>query len=248
MTRSSVAKSAESHVRARFGSLGDETRAAAQKAYMKSVLRFHGVTSADVRDAARELLRDDPDLDHDGLVALADALFSSEWFDVRSVGGVLLERKRKLLGPDDLPWLLELVRRCRCWAHVDALATNVVGAIVGANPTTLRKLPAWARDDDLWVRRTALLSQERALARGAGDFELFARIATPMLPEKEFFIRKAIGWVLRSTSKKRPEQVFEFLKEHRDAVSGLTLREGAKYLPEKMRRSLGLVSGSPPRT
>lgn len=59
-----------------------------------------------------------------------------------------------------------------------------------------------------------------------------------MLDEKEFFIRKAIGWVLREVSKKRPKLVFEFLREHRAEVSGLTLREGAKYLPAAQRRAL----------
>ena len=32
-----------------------------------------------------------------------------------------------------------------------------------------------------------------------------------MLEEKEFFIRKAIGWVLRETAKKRPTLVYEWL-------------------------------------
>ena len=63
-----------------------------------------------------------------------------------------------------------------------------------------------------------------------------------MLDEREFFIRKAIGWVLREVSKKRPELTYEFLKKHRDRVSGLSLREGAKYLPASQRKALGLPS------
>jgi 3-methyladenine DNA glycosylase AlkD len=61
-----------------------------------------------------------------------------------------------------------------------------------------------------------------------------------MFGEREFFIRKAIGWILREVSKKRPELVFEFLHEHRERVSGLTLSEGAKYLPPAQRRLLRL--------
>jgi len=61
-----------------------------------------------------------------------------------------------------------------------------------------------------------------------------------MLEEREFFIRKAIGWVLREVSKKRPALSFGFLREHRDRVSRLTLQEGAKYLSPARRRALGL--------
>jgi 3-methyladenine DNA glycosylase AlkD len=92
-------------------------------------------------------------------------------------------------------------------------------------------LGSWAKDGDLWVRRTALLAQHDALRAGAGDFGLFERIAASLLVEKEFFIRKAIGWVLREVSKKRPELVFGFIARHRSDMSGLTLREASKYLP-----------------
>jgi 3-methyladenine DNA glycosylase AlkD len=67
---------------------------------------------------------------------------------------------------------------------------------------------------------------------------LFAEIAAPMLEEKEFFIRKAIGWVLREVSKKRPALVFDFIREHGARASGLTRREAMKYLPPVMKLRL----------
>lgn len=238
-------KKAEKLLVTRFGSAGTADAADWQKAYMKSALDFHGVSSAEVRGAARELLADHPDLGHDGIVRVVDHLMASSWFDIRSTGVAILERVPKKLLATDLPWLVELVRRGACWAHVDGLATNVIGPVLAANPKALANVSKWAKDDDFWVRRTALLSQERELSRGRGDFDLFAKIAAPMLPEKEFFVRKAIGWVLRSTSKKRPELVHAFLLEHRAAVSGLTLREGAKYLPASARAELGLGAAGP---
>ena len=68
------------------------------------------------------------------------------------------------------------------------------------------------------------------LRRGEGDFERFGRYADAMLDEKEFFIRKAIGWVLRETSKKRPDLVYEWIAPRTDRASGVTLREALKYL------------------
>jgi len=126
------------------------------------------------------------------------------------------------------------VRASACWAQVDHLATKVIGSIAGVNA----RLRGWARDPDFWVRRTALLAQHDALRAGAGDFELFAEIAAPMLEEREFFVRKAIGWVLREVSKRRPELTAAFLREHAGRVSGLTFREGSRRLPAAMRAAL----------
>jgi len=56
-----------------------------------------------------------------------------------------------------------------------------------------------------------------------------------MLPETEFFIRKAIGWVLRDTARKRPDMVFEWLLPRASRASGVTLREAVKPLSEAQR-------------
>jgi 3-methyladenine DNA glycosylase AlkD len=51
-----------------------------------------------------------------------------------------------------------------------------------------------------------------------------------MLEEREFFIRKSIGWVLRETSKKQPDTVYAWLLPHAARASGVTVREAVKYL------------------
>jgi 3-methyladenine DNA glycosylase AlkD len=221
--------------RSRFKAAGKPERATYERAYMKSALKFHGVDAAAIRGACAAFVKEHP-LDHDAVVGVVDALYATDWFDLHSAAVGVLERKRKLIGIDDAAWLIGLVRASACWAHVDWLATKIVPHALPARPRTL--LRAWARDDDFWVRRTALLAQLDALRAGDGDFALFSELALPMLGEKEFFIRKAIGWILRDTSKKRPELVRDFVARHGAQMSGLTLREATRRLPERMRRAL----------
>jgi 3-methyladenine DNA glycosylase AlkD len=225
----------------RYRAGGSSARAAAGKAYLKSDLRFYGTTVPEIRRAANDFAREHRELTHAELRKIVDELWSTDVYELRSAGVALLSNYAELLKERDLPWLLGFVRRSKTWAHVDWLAADVIGGVVGESRTALRRLPAWARDENFWVRRTALLAQLRPLSHEAGDFPLFARLAAPMLREREFFIRKAVGWVLREVSKKRPDLTFVFLREHRDEVSGLTLGEGAKYLPARQRRQLGLA-------
>lgn len=224
--------------RERFRELGTAERAVGEKAYLKSPLQFHGVTIPDIRRVCAAFGREHPGLGREELHALVDGLFATDYHDLRSAGVCLLEMKRGLLEMEDLPRLLDLVRRSPNWAHVDWLATKVIGPIISGAVDRGPILRAWAKDGDMWVRRTALLAQHDALRAGGGDFALFAEIAASMLGEREFFIRKAIGWVLREVSKKRPELAYGFLRDHRAEVSGLTLREGAKHLPSTMRAEL----------
>ena len=48
--------------------------------------------------------------------------------------------------------------------------------------------------------------------------------------EKEFFIKKAIGWALREYSKHNKSDVKAFIKENEDQLAKLSIREGSKYI------------------
>lgn len=91
------------------------------------------------------------------------------------------------------------------------------------------------------MRRTALLVFHDPLARGEGDFDHFARLAVPMLGDKEPFVRKAIGWVLRTTVKRTPEKTIAFVEAHARAMSGLTFREATRNLPAATRDRLAAL-------
>jgi len=226
---------AEEFFHARFRAHADPASAKAQQAYMKTTLKFHGVDAKTLRAAAAEFVKlHDKELDRAALQAIAKHLFATEWFDLRSAAIVVLDRRRKRLIAADLAWLIDLVRIAGCWAHVDYLATKVIGSIVGDPPGDPARIRAWATDPDVWVRRTALLCQHDQLSHGGGDFALWTEIAVPMLAEPVFWIRKALGWVLRAVSRKRPELTAAFLRAHGERCSGLTRREAEKYVPKRL--------------
>jgi len=219
---------------------GSAARATGEKAYLKSDLRFWGTGQEPIRAAVRDYGRTHPDLTRTELRAVAEALYATRVHELRASAIGVLERNRETLIDRDMTWLIGLVRQSRSWAYVDWLAPKVIGDVIARDPRSRKRLSVWARDDDFWVRRAALLAEHDALRSGGGDFALWSRIAASMLDEREFFIRKAIGWVLREVSKQRPDLTFEFLRKHRERVSRLSLLEGAKYLPAAKRRALGL--------
>ena len=219
--------------------VGDEERAVGAKAYLKSDLDFLGVAAKPLRAVARAFQADHSEIDRDALLRLVQALWQRPIFDLKAVAVALLERRSNVLASSDLELVEYLLRRSLTWALVDWLCTKVAAPVVEREPEmTATVLERWSRDEDFWIRRASMLAQLPALRAGAGDFELFASFASGMVGEKEFFIRKAIGWVLRDVSKKRPDFVFGFLLDHVHEVSGLTLREGSKYLPEGKRETL----------
>ncbi len=193
-----------------LASAGTPGRAEQERRYLKSDLYFLGASHGETGRIARRVAKRER-LDHDATVALARGLWAPPVFERRAAAVAILEACAARLGADDLPLLERLLRESATWALVDGLAVNVVGGIALGAPDAVRPtLDRWAGDADFWMRRASLLAEILPL-KGGAPFEPFAARADPMLPETEFFVRKAIGWVLREAGKRRPDQVVAWL-------------------------------------
>jgi 3-methyladenine DNA glycosylase AlkD len=215
-------------------------RAEQEKAYLKSALVHYGVSVPATRAIARSAARG---LEHDALVALAVELWDEPMdapvHERRLLAAELLEAGVEKLGPADVPLLDRLLRECRTWALIDTLAPSVVGPLSERWPAEVEPwLDRWAVDDDFWMRRSALLAHLLPLRAGGGDWHRFTRYADTLLPDRQFFVRKAIGWVLRDTGRRRPEMVLAWVEPRVTRMSGVTLREAVKPLDPADRERL----------
>ena len=206
-------------------------RAANEKRYLKSDLTFYGLTVPQIRKVAKTWKQEHPDPGHDELVGVVEALWSEPVHERRFLAVELLNLHNAVLVADDIVLLERLLRESLTWALVDSLAATATSSLLERHPDSDGVVERWAGDEDFWIRRSALLVHLLPLRQGTGDFERFGRIADPMLEEKEFFIRKAIGWVLRDMARRQPEVVYAWIAPRAHRASGVTVREAVKYLP-----------------
>jgi len=134
---------------------------------------------------------------------------------------------REYLQPEDIHHLQSLIIMKSWWDTVDKLAAIPVGTLCLKHPELVKNyMLAWAGSDNLWLARTAILFQLKY--KDKTDTKTLAAIIEKNCGSKEFFINKAIGWILREYSKTDPEWVRQFLQTH--ALAPLSVREASKYL------------------
>jgi len=227
-------------IAAQLRAAGSAERAAGSQNYLKSRMPFSGTTVPAARAIVTRWRRAQPQLTGERLTQVAAALWDGEFFECRLAAVILLADRRMLLAADDAPFIERLLRSSGTWALVDSLAADVMGSLVERFPADLHPvLDRWVADEDFWLRRSALLALLVPLRRGQpANFERFARYADTMLAEREFFIRKAIGWVLRETGKRQPDLVAGWLAPRIHRASGVTVREAVKWLPVAQREAL----------
>jgi 3-methyladenine DNA glycosylase AlkD len=219
-------------VRAGLAEAADPARAPAMQAYMKSAMPSYGVALLTVRAVTRAALAAHPLPDREAWTGTVTALWDEAGRREERYAALALAGSPSAHRWQD-PATLALYRRLvvdgAWWDLVDDLATHKVGPVLRSHRAEVTPMILdWSRDEDLWLRRTAILSQVGA--RGETDPGLLAACVEPNLADRQFFVRKAIGWALRDYAYTDPAWVAAYVDRAGDRMSGLSRREASKHL------------------
>ena len=216
-------------VRAALRELADPEKAPIIQAYMKSEMPCLGVQTPHHRKACREVFAQHPlpslDAWRDTVLALwREAEYREERHAAINLTGERAYRTYQTL--KILPMYREMIVSGAWW---DSVAVQRLVFLLRRSPDPMaRRMRSWAHSRDLWKRRSAIICQIKQKADT--DLELLYDAIEPALGEREFFLRKAIGWALREHAKTDPEEVIRYVREHQAHLSPLSKREAVRNL------------------
>lgn len=134
--------------------------------------------------------------------------------------------------PAHLPLFKRMIVDGGWWDLVDTVAGRMISPMMRTHRTaTTPVMRKWIDDENLWVRRTAIICQLNHNAET--DSDLLFELSLKRAHETDFFIRKAIGWALRDYAWAEPDAVRAFLKKHKAKLSPLSIREAGKNIGVK---------------
>jgi 3-methyladenine DNA glycosylase AlkD len=216
-------------IQAALEEVANPVQAVPMAKYMKNHFRFLGIPKP-IRDLATKNLIRSSVFQQNGLLEVVALLWSLEEREYHYVALDVLARHAQHLTPQAWPTLERLVIEHSWWDTVDGLASSVFGPLVLNFPETRAQMDEYSRHTNFWLRRIAILHQLGYRAKTDSQ-RLFA-YCLESAEETEFFLRKAIGWALREYAKTDTPQVLEFVQQHHDLLSSLSVREALKHQPK----------------
>ena len=211
-------------------------KAVPMAAYMKTDMPFYGVQKAGRTEVFREIRRRFSPPDQERYEAGVLALWNGMYREEKYLGIEFARGFKSFIVPASLGLYEHLIREGAWWDLVDPVAADLVGRVLLEHRSEVSPvMEEWVHDGHLWIRRTAIISQLRH--KHQTDAEQLFRFCLDRAQEKDFFIRKAIGWALREYSKTAPSAAQTFLEAHRASLSVLSFREGMKVLNRAKARS-----------
>lgn len=206
----------------------DPAKAPGMFAYMKEIQPFLGVSSPERKEISRTLLEKHRDITVDEWHEAVLELWNGPFREHRYLALSLAQSYKRFISPENLQIFVTLSEGCDWWDTTDDLATHVFNPLYLKYRIVEPVLLDFRIKPLLWQRRISLLAHLNHKEKT--KFAVLEETIELLAPEKDFFIRKAIGWVLRTLGKTHPDYVAGFLRRFDGRLSPLSVREASKYL------------------
>lgn len=218
--------------------LANPERAPQEKRYLKSDDVFLGVSVPAGHRIAREFKSTHRALPFATVRAIADALWQSDIHEEKRLAAQVLNVYAASLTPEDWPLLTRWTRTAGSWDLIDEIAPHLLGVVAEKWPQLEEEFDAWITDDNLWVRRAALVSHVMRIRHATVAPERVRSLCDSLMMDREYFVVKALGWVLRECAVREPDETIAFLQRHAQQTSRMVLREAVSKLDKERQQML----------
>lgn len=209
-----------------FETQQDKQKAAKMAAYMKDWFKFYGIAAPERKALYKGILKQEKS----GKIIdwkLLDTCYEDEHREFQYFVCDYLSELKKYLTFEDICKIRKYIEKKQWWDTIDCF-DRIIGDIGLRDDRVNELMLKWSESDDMWLRRIAI--DHQLCRKEKTDTELLKKILINNLGSYEFFINKAIGWSLRDYSKTNPQWVRNFIEEHKERLSPLSIREGSKYI------------------
>lgn len=196
-------------------------------AYMKNRFSYYGIKAPQRKELQKQFNAENGKLDPKLVSSEIKKVWNICNREINYVIQDILRHKKYWEDEKSIELAEWLIVNRSWWDTVDALAVNCAGQYLKLHPEKIEYYNSkWITSDNIWLNRTAILFQLKY--KEDFNFELLKSNIRHLSQQKEFFIKKAIGWSLREYSKINPSAVIKFIDENE--LQNLSIREASKYL------------------
>ena len=196
--------------------------------YMKNHFDFYGLRAKIWVGLLKELFVEYGIYEGKDLEYFIQRCFDDEYREIHYAAIQMFERQQKKSDHDYIDLLEWMVVHQSWWDSVDWIS-KLIGIQFKKHPEQIIPYTQkWIKGDNMWLQRVAIIFQ--SAYKEQTDQELLFDYCKQKAFDKEFFIRKAIGWALRQYSRTNPQAVKAFVIENQNQLSTLSKREALRLM------------------
>ncbi|UKN00716.1 DNA alkylation repair protein [Paracrocinitomix mangrovi] len=199
------------------------------KAYMKNNFEFYGIKSPLRKEISKPLMNQSKSLSADEVFELVKMLWERPQRELQYFAlELFLKHKKAIKEEEDIEFLQWMAVNGSWWDTIDSIAPKLMKVYFDKFPDNRnKKVDEWVGSGNIWLQRCAILIHLKQ--KENVDLPYMFETILRLNDTNEFFVNKAIGWVLRENAKHQADPILQFVDQHKAELSNLSVREALKH-------------------
>lgn len=223
-------------IRNQLNSAADEKLKISSQRYFKEEVKVYGIRAAEVSRMAKESFNALDDKSKTSVFSCCELFWKSGMLEETFIACNWAYAVRKQFTEADITifeaWIDKYITN---WASCDTFCNHTLGEIMVRFPELTSYLQKWAVSDNRWMRRASAVSLIVPARKGL-FLPLIFQLADTLLMDKDDMVQKGYGWMLKSASQARQQEVYEFVMANKTRMPRTALRYAIEKMPEAMRK------------
>ncbi|MFK8038582.1 MAG: DNA alkylation repair protein [Crocinitomicaceae bacterium] len=208
----------------------DIEKAKSMQNYMQGRFSYYGVMTTERRAISKTFIKESQTLKKSDIKALVIELYAYPQRELHHIAlEIALPYFKKQVEIGDLNFFEKLAMQNQWWDTIDVIAPKLMANYFLKFPDERdMAIDKWLVSNDKWLIRCAILFQLKYKTNT--DLNLLFETILRIPPTEEFFINKAIGWILRENTRLYPNAIIDFVRDNGHILSALSKKEALRLL------------------
>lgn len=196
-------------------------------------MKILGVKVPELKNITKEIIKEIKHLTKNESLKHAKSLIETNIFECQQIAYEAISNDKNIMSTLTFKDIQELGKNLDNWLSVDMYAGLLVGHLWRDNRITDNTIQQWAKSEDFWMRRTAVVATvalNQKARGGEGDPKRTLEICSIVVNDKEDMVIKSLSWALRELAKRDTKPVKDFITKHKKVLHPKVLREVSKKI------------------
>ncbi|MFY0674414.1 MAG: DNA alkylation repair protein [Bacteroidia bacterium] len=216
-----------SELKSIFQANSNSEKAVWMKGYLRNQFEFYGIKAPERKSLTKQVIKDVGIPKYIDLHEVIQELWEAPERELQYAAMELCDKYKKQYDESFEELLEFMISNKSWWDTVDYIGATLTGNYLKKYPKRIMPIfKEWSFSDDYWLVRVTIIFQLKYKAEV--DLDLLADVIKRHANSSEFFIQKAIGWMLRQYSRTNPTWVLEFVSNQK--LKPLSKREAIRLI------------------
>jgi 3-methyladenine DNA glycosylase AlkD len=208
-----------------------------QRSFLKTRKKLKGIRRKPMRDLAKAIHNEFKEKPIEWIHEIINALWENTTsLDEEVILLLLFARWKRKFNDDSWKLIWSITTKIDDWSLCDTMGMDISCWMLKQDPLKWETLEEKISSECFWDRRLALITPRQIIREDEQFIDKTLLLAEKLMDDEEYYVQKAIVWMLREIAKLNLEKVESFLQKNESKLASFVKSDTKRMLRKRKEK------------